>query len=633
MNSLQWQEHTHEDGRKFYYNILTKESTWEKPDALKTAEELQCDWTEYFNKEGKPYYYNSKTKKSQWEKPKEYVEMMERKKELMEKNEAPITLSQPAKSTILTPLEEIDQRLREMEEKKKITSLEIEKLPKEEVEKLFKEMLRKSGVTSTWKWEDCERVLHGEEVWKAVKTFSEKRGLFNDYIRECKNKEREELRLKKDKLRVKFRQMLEEEETLTSETKFSKVIMKFCHDERWRGIDEREREELYQDYIDDLEKREAEEKRIQADTKMKIFRKMLEDKKITTTTRWRDIVLNFKDDALFASMDKYDKLRTFMDFIVELELRDKEEKAKTKSYMEFRNRENFRELLIDRVNRGEISTETKWIDFVKKIKDEAEYYNLIGQEGSTPRELFEDLIIKLKENYKKNKEILKRILKENEIKFTADLTFEIFDSRLLSFDDYLNIKEDMKLTLYNHLVKKLKEKEKQSIKNEKKAMSKIQEFIRKRIHDEVSEIISKIRTRSKYKSITNDKIIEIYESIKNCKFNINALFIAESGSGNNCYEAENKENERNETSSESGQVKKRKSKRKKNKRRRRESEESLSSDESESINEEVNRGKHRVSSNNVETYHMNNNQSSKTKRDGKIAYSHNYEKEDGETSD
>ena len=125
----------------------------------------------------------------------------------------------------------------------------------------------------------------------------------------------------------------------------------------------------------------------------------------------------------------------------------------------------------------------------------------------------------------------------------------------------------------------------------------------------------------------------IYESIKNCKFNINGLFIAESGSGNNCYEAENKENERNETSSESGQVKKRKSKRKKNKRRRRESEESLSSDESESINEEVNRGKHRVSSNNVETYHMNNNQSSKTKRDGKIAYSHNYEKEDGETSD
>jgi pre-mRNA-processing factor 40 len=88
--------------------------------------------------------------------------------------------------------------------------------------------------------------------------------------------------LKKDKLRVKFRQMLEEEETLTAETKFSKVIMKFCQDERWRAIDEREREDLYQDFIDDLEKRETKEKPILAETKMKFFRKMLEEKKITS---------------------------------------------------------------------------------------------------------------------------------------------------------------------------------------------------------------------------------------------------------------------------------------------------------------------------------------------------------------
>ena len=80
MSSIEWKEHVNTDGRKFYYNIVTKESTWQKPDDLKTPEELLCEWTEYINKEGKAYYYNSKTKKSQWEKPKEYIEMIEKKK-------------------------------------------------------------------------------------------------------------------------------------------------------------------------------------------------------------------------------------------------------------------------------------------------------------------------------------------------------------------------------------------------------------------------------------------------------------------------------------------------------------------------------------------------------------------------
>ena len=79
MNATDWREHLSQDGRKFYYNLITKESTWEKPDILKSPEELQCEWTEYFNKEGKPYYYNSKTKKSQWDKPKEFIELLEKK--------------------------------------------------------------------------------------------------------------------------------------------------------------------------------------------------------------------------------------------------------------------------------------------------------------------------------------------------------------------------------------------------------------------------------------------------------------------------------------------------------------------------------------------------------------------------
>ncbi|XP_069086622.1 pre-mRNA-processing factor 40 homolog B isoform X2 [Pleurodeles waltl] len=72
-----WSEHKSPDGRTYYYNSETKQSTWEKPEELKSKVELsQCPWKEYKSDTGKPYYYNSQTKESRWTKPKE-LEAME----------------------------------------------------------------------------------------------------------------------------------------------------------------------------------------------------------------------------------------------------------------------------------------------------------------------------------------------------------------------------------------------------------------------------------------------------------------------------------------------------------------------------------------------------------------------------
>ncbi|XP_032046045.1 pre-mRNA-processing factor 40 homolog A isoform X4 [Aythya fuligula] len=73
-----WTEHKSPDGRTYYYNTETKQSTWEKPDDLKTpAEQLlsKCPWKEYKSDSGKPYYYNSQTKESRWAKPKELEDL------------------------------------------------------------------------------------------------------------------------------------------------------------------------------------------------------------------------------------------------------------------------------------------------------------------------------------------------------------------------------------------------------------------------------------------------------------------------------------------------------------------------------------------------------------------------------
>uniref|UniRef100_A0A3B1IJR3 WW domain-containing protein n=1 Tax=Astyanax mexicanus TaxID=7994 RepID=A0A3B1IJR3_ASTMX len=83
-----WTEHKSLDGKTYYYNTETKQSTWEKPDELKSpAEQMlsKCPWKEYKSDTGKPYYYNSQSKESRWTKPKE-LEDLEGRSECYYKN-------------------------------------------------------------------------------------------------------------------------------------------------------------------------------------------------------------------------------------------------------------------------------------------------------------------------------------------------------------------------------------------------------------------------------------------------------------------------------------------------------------------------------------------------------------------
>merc|ERR1739838_478740 len=55
----EWTEHVANDGRKYYFNNITKQSKWDKPDQLKSEDELMlssCQWKEFKSDSGKPYY-------------------------------------------------------------------------------------------------------------------------------------------------------------------------------------------------------------------------------------------------------------------------------------------------------------------------------------------------------------------------------------------------------------------------------------------------------------------------------------------------------------------------------------------------------------------------------------------------
>ena len=216
----------------------------------------------------------------------------------------------------------------------------IPHIPREELYQKFKDKLRTLGITVTWKWEDASRLLFNEPEWKAIRTFSEKRNIFNEYITDLKNKEREEIYLKREKNKSKFRQLLSEDNTINSDSTYTEVMSRLSYDERWRSVDEKEREDIFEDYIDLIYKKEEDEWKKEREVKKKLFLEKLKFKKIKSDALWKNIAVEFKDDPVFASMEKIDRIQAFADYITTLESEEKKERKEKEKYQGYLNSSN-----------------------------------------------------------------------------------------------------------------------------------------------------------------------------------------------------------------------------------------------------------------------------------------------------
>ncbi|XVF67412.1 hypothetical protein PTKIN_Ptkin10aG0119000 [Pterospermum kingtungense] len=70
--STDWIEHTSANGRRYYYNKKTRQSSWEKPSELMTSIEradASTNWKEFMSPNGRKYYHNKVTNQSTWSIP------------------------------------------------------------------------------------------------------------------------------------------------------------------------------------------------------------------------------------------------------------------------------------------------------------------------------------------------------------------------------------------------------------------------------------------------------------------------------------------------------------------------------------------------------------------------------------
>ncbi|KAG8182480.1 hypothetical protein JTE90_020398 [Oedothorax gibbosus] len=529
-----WTEHKAPDGRIYFYNHVTKQSSWEKPDELKSQSELllsQCPWKEYKSETGRIYYHNIQTKESRWTIPKELEDLKnmaaakdEESASTAAKSSPIAAVSSPAKvgsPAVASPLPDSGQSIAHIqlpssappdtpmeqgETDKNEDATEEQADPnkplvfkdKKEAYEAFKDLLKEKNVPSNASWEQALKLIVNDHRYGTLKKLNEKKQAFNAYKTQRGKEEKEEQRLRAKKAKEELEVFLQNCDKMHSNIRYRKALEIFGDLEVWRAVPDRERKEVYEDVVFYVAKREKEEAKALRKRNMKVLSHVLDSMtSVTFKTTWSDaqqLLLDntqFSEDAELLNMDKDDALIVFEEHIRQLEQEEEEEKEREKKRVlrqQRKNREAFLRLLNQLHEAGKLTSMSLWVELYPTISADIRFSNMLTQTGSTPLDLFKFYVEELKARFHDEKKIIKELLKDKGFTVEVSTSFEEFativseDKRSATLDA-----GNVKLT-YNSLLEKAEAREKERLKEEARKQRRLENAFRSMLKNAVPSV-------------------------------------------------------------------------------------------------------------------------------------------------
>ena len=165
--------------------------------------------------------------------------------------------------------------------------------------------------------------------------------------------------------------------------------------------DENERRQLFYDYIDDLRKAHREKQATMRKSAIDGLIDLLPNLSLEPYSRWSEAqgiiqaTPPFQNDEKYKTLSKFDVLTVFQNHMKSLEraFNDSRQEIKAKKFRQERQaRDGFKALLAELGREGKIKAGTKWTQVFPLLENDSRYKGLIGHGGSSPQELFWDVV-------------------------------------------------------------------------------------------------------------------------------------------------------------------------------------------------------------------------------------------------
>ncbi|KAF3985787.1 hypothetical protein FT663_05158 [Candidozyma haemuli var. vulneris] len=460
-----WQEAHDDQGRTYYYNVLTHETSWEKP-----AESApSATWKAYKTDDGREYYHNEATGETTWDKPEGFGE----EEKVSEEKEVAEEVAEPEEET----LTELDKELAAQ----KVETGDLEKykgVSEEEAQELFFKMMESEGVDSTWSFEKVIQTFVKNPSYWAVSDPSKRKQLYDEYLVNKLKSEAQNKTQVVESAKANFTSVLDEyrkQGKLNRHTRWVSVKDMLIKEDnpifKHSVLGDGQLKAIFTEVINGIAKEEDskhEEKKAEALAELETYLHQLVSGLDTKTISWDKLYemlqtdARFKANKHFSILKKLDILELYMAKVypkIKENIGSQVRKMEKENYRSDRKaREAFKLLLQKKVK---INASSLFQDLLPQFEDEDVFIELCGRNGSTPLELFWDIVDEKSQELKVKKDLIEAVLRDskadNDVTFASRESFveklqEIQDDRLNAFD-LEDISEDSEVSvIYSQLV-------------------------------------------------------------------------------------------------------------------------------------------------------------------------------------
>ncbi|XP_025958820.1 pre-mRNA-processing factor 40 homolog A isoform X6 [Dromaius novaehollandiae] len=434
-----WTEHKSPDGRTYYYNTETKQSTWEKPDDLKTpAEQLlsKCPWKEYKSDSGKPYYYNSQTKESRWAKPKELEDleaMIKAEENSSKPEESTPTSSASAAAAEATNTTTTATTAAETAAVTNTTATSAATAASE-AETTAASSVAENESTATSTSEDqgqqataaaAAQEQSGESAANAAED-SSKQEASGDAAPKKEEEDAQPVKKTytwntKEEAKQAFKELLKEKR-VPSNASWEQAMKMIINDPRYSALAKlSEKKQAFNAYKVQTEKEEKEEARSKYKEAKESFQRFLENhEKMTSTTRYKKAEQMFGEMEVWNAISERDRLEIYEDVLFFLSKKEKEQAKQLRK----RNWEALKNILDNMAN---VTYCTTWSEAQQYLMDNptfAEDEELQNMDKEDALICFEEHIRALEKEEEEEKQ--KSLLRERRRQRKNRESFQIF---------------------------------------------------------------------------------------------------------------------------------------------------------------------------------------------------------------